>query len=425
MGVEQASSQCSRCHAPTSAPQELIHVFAVSDSLTSTPVSVCHDCLEGYLVPVRRPTNQLWEFGLVLGNGSKSKHCLRFVDDLCEWVTIEPDAYDQYIQHFNVTEEEGDNAIHDDAENLVPLEDFTPLDINDGFLLDGFPEVDFPVQMETENLLLDASELMLAEPFPEEKTVLSIFRPSISVSPVQRSGPLQHDDHYHADSSPPRKKSKSAMSPRYNQRLWTPEEDQILIKAVASMPREDFRWSVVAKKVPGRTGKQCRERYLNHLTPSLRQGGWTLQEDALIFRMHATEGSKWSMIVKFLRGRSDNGIKNRFHHLNRRLEREVQGVPVPPDLQPTFLRLKGKMTLHSTPPWMLKYVVLRSKVSNEENMRSHAMREAVNKACNRCGLLVPSRQAGWRVCKKLGWCEHCLGLSPCISGDLLRACREK
>ena len=49
-------------------------------------------------------------------------------------------------------------------------------------------------------------------------------------------------------------------------KAWTPEEDRTL-----KMLREEFqinKWSIIAKKMadeydmPGRTGKQCRERYI-------------------------------------------------------------------------------------------------------------------------------------------------------------------
>jgi hypothetical protein len=35
------------------------------------------------------------------------------------------------------------------------------------------------------------------------------------------------------------------------------------------------KWSTIADKIPGRIGKQCRERWQNHLDPALSKGDWT------------------------------------------------------------------------------------------------------------------------------------------------------
>ena len=48
-------------------------------------------------------------------------------------------------------------------------------------------------------------------------------------------------------------------------RMWTPEEDELLRNAMARGPQQT--WSMVASQVPGRLGKQCRERWLQHLCP--------------------------------------------------------------------------------------------------------------------------------------------------------------
>jgi hypothetical protein len=53
---------------------------------------------------------------------------------------------------------------------------------------------------------------------------------------------------------------------------WTPMEDSILREKRASLGR---KWSKIAEYLPGRSGKQCRERYMNHLNPNLKRGEWT------------------------------------------------------------------------------------------------------------------------------------------------------
>ena len=41
-------------------------------------------------------------------------------------------------------------------------------------------------------------------------------------------------------------------------------------------------WSFVAKHLPGRIGKQCRERWHNHLNPGISKDKWTEEEDQII-----------------------------------------------------------------------------------------------------------------------------------------------
>ena len=66
------------------------------------------------------------------------------------------------------------------------------------------------------------------------------------------------------------------------------------------------------KHLQGRIGKQCRERWYNHLNPSIKKGNWTVQEDKVLFRSQFVFGNRWSEISKLLPGRTENSVKNRF-----------------------------------------------------------------------------------------------------------------
>ena len=82
-----------------------------------------------------------------------------------------------------------------------------------------------------------------------------------------------------------------------------------------------MKWSLIADQLPGRVGKQCRERWFNHLDPSLKKGKWSDEEDRTMLTMQREIGNKWSEIAKSLPGRSENTIKNRW---NSRLRKEAQ-----------------------------------------------------------------------------------------------------
>ena len=71
-------------------------------------------------------------------------------------------------------------------------------------------------------------------------------------------------------------------------------------------------WTIIASVMPGRNGKQCRERWINRLDPLLNQDEWTPQDDELLLNQHKKFGNCWAKIVKFLPGRSANAVKNRW-----------------------------------------------------------------------------------------------------------------
>lgn len=61
--------------------------------------------------------------------------------------------------------------------------------------------------------------------------------------------------------------------------------------------------------MPGRTGKQCRERYCNHLRPNVTKGPWSLEDQIKLARLHVEHGNSWSRIARDLPSRSENCIK--------------------------------------------------------------------------------------------------------------------
>ncbi|CDW79741.1 myb-like dna-binding domain containing protein [Stylonychia lemnae] len=75
------------------------------------------------------------------------------------------------------------------------------------------------------------------------------------------------------------------------------------------------RWTFIAQKlkdefsIGGRTGKQCRERWHNHLDPEIKKDPITPEEERLIFESHKMYGNKWADIAKLMPGRSDNTRK--------------------------------------------------------------------------------------------------------------------
>ncbi|RLN91326.1 hypothetical protein BBJ28_00014562 [Nothophytophthora sp. Chile5] len=99
---------------------------------------------------------------------------------------------------------------------------------------------------------------------------------------------------------------------------WTPEEDRVLLSLITRYGVGKIRWCDLALHLPGRIGKQCRERWCNHLDSRIRKGQWTPEEDDTVFCWQQKLGNKWSEIAKMLPGRTENAVKNRFNSAARR-----------------------------------------------------------------------------------------------------------
>ena len=92
---------------------------------------------------------------------------------------------------------------------------------------------------------------------------------------------------------------------------WTEEEDDLLREAVAFYGAK--QWSQVASRLKGRIGKQCRERWHNHINPDIKKDAWTEDEDKYIWESVQRIGKRWSTMAINLPGRTDNQIKNRYN----------------------------------------------------------------------------------------------------------------
>ncbi|KAI9914382.1 hypothetical protein PsorP6_007119 [Peronosclerospora sorghi] len=149
---------------------------------------------------------------------------------------------------------------------------------------------------------------------------------------------------------------------------WAFEEDNTLEQMVL---QGCHSWGEVADYIPGRTAKQCRERWRNHLDPSInklymrivKEGPITMltcmvsvvhecrpftpEEDEIIQEGFEKLGNRWTQIAELLPGRTEDAVKLRWKALNP--NQKIKAKPGRPKLMPGMTVNKHRSSAPPTP----------------------------------------------------------------------------
>ncbi|KAK9846618.1 hypothetical protein WJX81_007698 [Elliptochloris bilobata] len=117
---------------------------------------------------------------------------------------------------------------------------------------------------------------------------------------------------------------------------WTDAEDALLAEWQGKLGN---RWSAVAKKVVGRTGQQCAQRWRHKVNPNIRKDKWTDAEDKALMRLVKTYGCAWAEISRLMDGRTDQQCMGRWRrHLDPAIRRDAWTTREDAALQTLYTR---------------------------------------------------------------------------------------
>jgi hypothetical protein len=122
------------------------------------------------------------------------------------------------------------------------------------------------------------------------------------------------DDHRLAPQIPtPRETIRKKKDP------FSPEEDAKLRNLMGAMGQGN--WTEIAGHLPGRTPRQCRERWKLYLSPELKLEPWSLEDEQRLLKMYFTVGPKWTLIARTFPDRTSNNVKNKAKQSLRRIQK--------------------------------------------------------------------------------------------------------
>jgi hypothetical protein len=124
--------------------------------------------------------------------------------------------------------------------------------------------------------------------------------------------------------------------------VFTAKEDQMLETAIEQIGTNN--WDAIAEQIPGRSARQCKDRWFTYLSPEVNRTPWTSKEDSLLFDVVQTHGPKWGTIVQFFCNRTQNNIKNRWNTVVKK----AKSIGSDPTDRSAFIEAGKKIASRST-----------------------------------------------------------------------------
>jgi hypothetical protein len=130
---------------------------------------------------------------------------------------------------------------------------------------------------------------------------------------------------------------------------FTQGEDELLVGLVKELGVQD--WHGVSRRMPGRNARQCRDRWLNYLSPDVENGPWNGEEEQKLLDLVKQFGPSWKHIATFFPSRTDINIKSRWQLIQRRVKKEAaRKVNIRTDIGRPIGKPKGFISMSPSQP---------------------------------------------------------------------------
>jgi hypothetical protein len=106
-----------------------------------------------------------------------------------------------------------------------------------------------------------------------------------------------------------------SLKPGIKKGKWSYDEDCMLKEHVERCV-ESVDWVAISRHMPGRTSKQIRERWFQHLCPDVHKHPFTNAEDTTLLELHEKLGNAWTKIASHVKGRTADAVKVRIRTLS-------------------------------------------------------------------------------------------------------------
>eukprot|EP00735_Rhodelphis_limneticus_P011638 TRINITY_DN4766_c0_g1::TRINITY_DN4766_c0_g1_i1::g.21366::m.21366 TRINITY_DN4766_c0_g1::TRINITY_DN4766_c0_g1_i1::g.21366 ORF type:complete len:268 (+),score=-7.94,sp/Q1PDP9/MY115_ARATH/32.52/8e-13,Myb_DNA-binding/PF00249.26/8.3e-09,Myb_DNA-binding/PF00249.26/3.7e-08,Myb_DNA-bind_6/PF13921.1/4.2e-11,Myb_DNA-bind_6/PF13921.1/1.1e-07,Myb_DNA-bind_6/PF13921.1/1.1e+04 TRINITY_DN4766_c0_g1_i1:93-896(+) len=94
---------------------------------------------------------------------------------------------------------------------------------------------------------------------------------------------------------------------------WQAHEDELLLNTVK---RVGEKWTSVALNISGRNPRECRDRWIKHVSKRL-DSPWTLEENKLLMQLHQDCEGGWDKILPHFPKRQPQSVKDHWKILSR------------------------------------------------------------------------------------------------------------
>jgi hypothetical protein len=116
-------------------------------------------------------------------------------------------------------------------------------------------------------------------------------------------------------------------SQRKKKEPFSPEEDARLRNLVAA--RGTVAWVEIAEQLPGRSARQCRERWKLYLAPDVNNDPWSIEQEQQLLGLYFRLGPRWTLLANSFPSRTPNNVKNKTKQTLRRMQKTPKaGDPI-------------------------------------------------------------------------------------------------